>query len=143
MTVKVPMHQWCAKLREARTSHAGPVRTVVDAAGTRRRVCPQTGQKLPTEDEMQHTVGPPPRAFASWDNPGARARPAGLRWWSARMTCGASSPGWARCRRRWRERVDDRAPDAPHPKAHLEDPRRVHEAVAPRDAEDARAHFGE
>ena len=48
-----------------------PVRSVVDAAGTRRRVCPQTGQKLPTEDEIQHTVwvlrpGPP-----SWDNPGA------------------------------------------------------------------------
>ena len=41
------------------------------------------------------------------------------------------------------ERVDDRAPDAPHSKAHLEDPRRVHEAVAPQDAEDVRAHFGE
>ena len=34
------------------------------------------------------------------------------------------------------ERVDDRAPDAPDPEAHLEDPRRVHEAVAPQDAED-------
>ena len=41
------------------------------------------------------------------------------------------------------ERVDGRAPDAPHSKAHLEDPRRVHEAVAPQDAEDVRAHFGE
>ena len=43
----------------------------------------------------------------------------------------------------WRERVDDRAPDSPNPKTHLEHPRRVHEAVAPQDAEDVRAHFGE
>ena len=28
----------------------------MDAAGTRRRVCPQTGQKLPTEDEIQTPV---------------------------------------------------------------------------------------
>ena len=41
------------------------------------------------------------------------------------------------------ERVDDRAPDASHSKTHLEHPRRVHEAVAPQDAEDVRAHFGE
>ena len=36
--------------------------------------------------------------------------------------------------------VDDRAPDAPHSKAHLEDPRRVHEAVAVKDGGTRRGH---